>query len=113
MNRKQIVVALLLIVSLGCHAGIKKRLKKLFPCVFAPADSESEYFSDSSRLAGYPAPYSNNRNLVYPYERGARNYSGWSSQLFLETGILPEDMAKNPAHPEQAAYERRIEDAME
>jgi len=38
---------------------------------------------------------------------------GWTSKLFRETGILPEDMRKNHAHPEIAAYERRLQEAME
>jgi len=116
MNYKQSMALLLLTISLGCCAGVKKRLKKFFPCIFASqAVSESDNSSDNSSLDNdsFDNDFSDSREFVCLSEKGALNYPGWNSELFRKTGILPEDIAKNPAHPDKAAYERRILEAME
>jgi hypothetical protein len=116
MNYKQGIILLLLAVSLGCHAGVKKRLKKFFSCFFASqAVAESNNSSDNSSLDNdsFDNDFSDSREFVCLSEKGALNYSGWNPELFRKTGILPEDIAKNPTHPDKAAYKRRILEAME
>ncbi|MFC1870721.1 hypothetical protein ACFLXW_00465 [Candidatus Dependentiae bacterium] len=117
MNYKQSMALLLLAVSLGCHAGVKKRLKKFFPCIFASqAVSESDNSSDKSEFVSSGESElvsSDESELVCHSERGPLSERDWNPELFRRTGILPEDIAKNPTHPDKAAYERRILEAME